>query len=59
MLISAQKTQLLHEHFPKLSEREIQNLHEFLDDYCDLLWRVFDRLEREKKPGFDPRLDAS
>jgi len=59
MFNSAQKTQLLHENFPKLSDREIQNLHEFLDDYCDLLWRVFDRLEREKNPNFDPRLDAS
>jgi hypothetical protein len=59
MLNSAQKKQLLHENFPKLSGREIQSLHEFLDGYCDLLWRVFDRLERETNPGFDQRLDAS
>jgi hypothetical protein len=59
MLDPAQKTKLLRKNFPKLSDQEIQNLHEFLDDYCELLLQVFDRFAREQQPTFDRESDAS
>jgi hypothetical protein len=53
MLDSDQKKKLLREHFPQLGEDKIENIETFLDEYCELILRIFDRLEREQGVDFD------
>jgi len=50
------KEMSLSELFPSLAESELDEIRETLDAYCELLLRIFQRLERERRQGFD---DAS
>ena len=53
MLDDEQKRELLHTEFPQMSEEDTLNMQQFLDDYCELILRIFDRLECEKRADFD------
>ena len=53
MLDDEQKRELLRTEFPQLGEEDILNMQRFLDDYCELILRIFDRVEREERPDFD------
>ncbi len=44
----------LAELFPTLSAEKREGLREFLDRYCEVAYRVFERLEQERKLGIDP-----
>jgi len=37
--------------FPSLSEEELESKRAFLDSYFEIALRVFERLEKEQKPG--------
>jgi hypothetical protein len=39
--------------FPMLAENELNEAREALDAYCDLLLRIFERLERGRRADFD------
>lgn len=39
--------------FPNLAENELNEVREALDAYCELLLRIFERLERERRGDFD------
>lgn len=53
MLNDKQKRELLRAEFPQMAEDDILNMQRFLDDYCELILRIFDRVEREKRTDFD------
>lgn len=53
MLDEEQKRELLRSEFPQLGEDDIATMQTFLDDYCELILRIFDRLEREQGTDFD------
>jgi hypothetical protein len=45
--------------FPDLSEQQLNEVRETLDDYCRLLLTIFERLERERLQNFDGDLLGS
>jgi hypothetical protein len=45
--------------FPDLSEEQLNEVRETLDDYCKLLLQIFERLERERRGDFDDDLPGS
>lgn len=45
--------------FPDLPEEQLNEVRETLDDYCRLLFTIFDRLERERGGDFDGDLPGS
>ena len=53
MLDDEQKRELLRTEFPQMADEDILNMQRFLDDYCELILRIFDRVEREKSADFD------
>ncbi len=42
--------------FPDLPEEQLNEVRETLDEYCKLLLQIFERLERERRRGFDDDL---
>jgi hypothetical protein len=42
--------------FPDLPENQLAEVRETLDEYCKLLLQIYDRLERERRRGFDDDL---
>jgi hypothetical protein len=42
--------------FPDLQEKQLHEVRETLDEYCELLLQIFERLERERRQGFDDDL---
>ena len=53
MMDSDQKLALLREKFPGLPDEDLEEIKNFLDEYCELLLRIFHRLEREAGSDFD------
>ncbi len=43
--------------FPNLSEKDLSEVGEALDGYCEIILRIFERLERERH--FDDGASAS
>ena len=42
--------------FPDLPEPQLSEVRETFDDYCGLLLKIFERLERERRQSFDDGL---
>jgi hypothetical protein len=55
MMDSDQKLTLLRSKFPGLPEEDLEEIKTFLDEYCELLLRIFHRLEQESGNDFDQR----
>jgi hypothetical protein len=39
--------------FPDLAPQQLNEIRDALDDYCRLLFQIFERLERERRGTFD------
>ena len=50
------KTITIADLFPDLSENQLKEVRETLDRYCELLFQIFERLERERRNTFDDGL---
>ena len=48
----AEKT-TLHELFPDAGEEKVDEIAELLHGYCDVVWRIYERLEREHPKVID------
>jgi hypothetical protein len=44
--------------FPDQSEEQIERIGEFLHGYCAVVWRIYERLEREHPEVIDELLKA-
>jgi len=48
----------LKELFPNESDEQIERIGEFLHTYCAIVWRIFERLEREHPEVIDELMRA-
>lgn len=39
--------------FPTVSDKQLSEIEETLDAYCAIVWRVYERLERERPETID------
>ncbi len=44
---------ILRELFPDETEEQIERIAEFLHTYCNVVWRIYERLEREHPEVID------
>jgi len=49
--------QSVHKLFPKLSDDELEKLKEVLDGYASVVWRIYERLERENPEILDKLME--
>jgi hypothetical protein len=49
----------LRELFPNLTEQEFVEVRDLLHSYCEILLRIFTRLEQERRQDFDDNLPGS
>jgi hypothetical protein len=47
MISSMPKKITLRDLFPNVSDRELEEIGEILHGYCAIVWRIYERLERE------------
>lgn len=50
---SGHETHALRTLFPILSEGQLSDVAEVLDGYCEIAWRIYERLEREQPEAID------
>jgi len=53
MISSMQKKVTLPDLFPNMSEQQINEIAEILHGYCSTVWRIYERLERERPEVID------
>ena len=53
MISSMQKKVTLPDLFPNMSEQQINEIAEILHGYCLTVWRIYERLERERPEVID------
>ena len=58
MISSMSKKVTLRELFPDQTEEQIERIGEFLHAYCAVVWRIFERLEREHPEVIDELVQA-
>ena len=47
MIFSMPKKVILRDLFPEQTDEQIERIAEFLHGYCAVVWRIYERLERE------------
>jgi hypothetical protein len=45
--------------FPSLPSDRREEMRDLLDGYCEVAYRVFERLERERRTDLDPTRESS
>ena len=53
MISSMPKKITLHELFPAVGEEQLEEIAEVLHGYCAVVWRIYERLEREHPAVID------
>jgi hypothetical protein len=53
MIETSERQAAIRTMFPDLSEEKRLEVQEVLDGYCEILLRIYERLERERKEHFD------
>jgi hypothetical protein len=53
MISSMPKKVTLPELFPNMSDEQINEIAETLQGYCSTVWRIYERLERERPEVID------
>jgi hypothetical protein len=53
MISSMSKKIELHDLFPNLSDRELEEIADVLHQYCTIVWRIYERLEQEQPEVID------
>ena len=58
MIFSMPKKVILRDLFPEQTDEQIERIAEFLHGYCAVVWRIYERLEREHPEIIDELLKA-
>ena len=53
MIVSMPKRTILRDLFPDVSDEQLEDIAEILHGYCAVVWRIYERLEREHPEVID------